>query len=74
MIVVEVDPDVGDRIRFTAVQTGLPLETVANKAIRLGLDKLLGEPSKSRYRTIPRPMRLKPGFSYDDLDALSEDI
>jgi hypothetical protein len=74
MIVLELDPAVGDRIRCAAMRTGLPFETVANKALRLGINKLVGEPSELRYVTTPRPMGLKPGLFYESVDALWEDI
>jgi hypothetical protein len=66
--------EAAESICRAVIPTGLPFGTVANKAMRLGLDKLMGEHSEWRYLTIPRPMGLKPGLSYENVDALSEDI
>ena len=68
---LNLDPEVADCIRSVAIRTGLPFRTIASKAVRLGLDKLLVGPSEWPYRTIPRAMGLKPGFSYHDVEALA---
>lgn len=70
---LNLDPEVADRIRCAAIWTGLPFRTIASKAVRLGLNKLLVGPSERPYRTIPHAMGLKPGFSYHDVEALATD-
>lgn len=70
---LNLDPEVADRIRCAAIRTGLPFRTIASRAVRLGLDKLLVGSSERPYRTIPHAMGLKPGFSYHDVEALVAD-
>jgi len=70
---LNLDPEVAGRIRRAAIRTGLPFRTMASKAVRLGLIKLLEGPSARPYRTIPHAMGLRPGFSYHDVEALVAD-
>jgi hypothetical protein len=38
---------------------------------RVDLDEILAPPAAKSYRTKPRPMGLRPGFSYDNISELS---
>jgi hypothetical protein len=43
---------------------------VINAALRVGLDEILALPKAKPYRTKPRPMGLRRGFSYDNISEL----
>ena len=65
-----LDPDVAAKARNSAARLGRPFKEVINAALRVGLNEL-AKPSKSKpYRTIPRPMGLREGFSYDNIAEL----
>lgn len=70
---LNLDPELADRMLCAAARTGLPFRTIASKAVRVGLDKLLAGPSEQPYRTTPHAMGLRPGFSYNDVEALAAD-
>lgn len=65
-----LDPDVAAKARRATAQTGLPFKTVINQALRVGIEGVLVPPSARPYHTMPRPMGLKPGLSYDNIAEL----
>jgi hypothetical protein len=65
-----IDPDIAAKAKRAVQQTGLPFKTVINRALRLGLDEVLAPQASRAYRTDPKPMGLKPGFSYDNISEL----
>jgi hypothetical protein len=65
-----LDPDVALKARKGAAQLGKPFKEVINAALRVGLEQLLKPPAAKAYRTRPRPMGLRQGFSYDDIAEL----
>ncbi len=65
-----LDADVASKARKTAAKLGKPFKVVINAALRLGLDQLLQPPAARPYRTKPRPMGLRQGFSYDNVAEL----
>jgi hypothetical protein len=46
------------------------MKEVINAALRSGLEQVLNPPTAKPYRTTPRPMGLRQGFSYDDIAEL----
>lgn len=60
---VTLDPDVAARLHK-------PFREVINAALRVGLDKILDSPTAKPYRTKPRAMGLRQGFSYDNISEL----
>lgn len=65
-----LDPDVAAKAKKGAAKLGKPLKEVINAALRLGLEQVLKPPTTKPYRTIPRPLGLRRGFSYDDIGEL----
>jgi hypothetical protein len=65
-----LDPDVAAKVKRGAKQLNKPLKQVINAALRIGLDTVLNPPPAKPYRTVPRPLGLRQGFSYDDIAEL----
>lgn len=65
-----LDPDVAAKAKKGAAQLGKPFKEVVNEALRVGLDIILSPPRAKPYRTQPRPMGLREGFSYDNIADL----
>jgi hypothetical protein len=65
-----LDPDVAAKAKKGAARLGKPLKEVINAALRAGLDEILSPPRARPYRTKPRPMGLREGFSYDNISEL----
>jgi len=65
-----LDPDVAAKVKRGAKKLNKPIKEVINEALRFGLDSVLNPPPAKPYRTIPRPMGLREGFSYDDIAEL----
>lgn len=65
-----LDPDVAAKVKRGAQKLGKPLKEIINAALRLGIDPVLNPPASKPYRTEPRPMGLRQGFSYDNIAEL----
>lgn len=65
-----LDPDVAAKAKKSAARLGKPLKEVINAALRVGLDEILSPPAAKPYRTRPRPLGLRQGFSYDNISEL----
>ena len=65
-----LDPDVSARARKGAAKLGRPFKDVVNMALRVGLDAVLAPQPSKPYRTKPRPLGLREGFSYDSIADL----
>jgi mRNA-degrading endonuclease RelE of RelBE toxin-antitoxin system len=65
-----LDADVASKAKKGAAKLGKPYREVINAALRIGLDQLLKPPAAKPYRTHPRPMGLRRGFSYDNVAEL----
>ena len=65
-----LDPDVAAKASRAARKLGKPLKEVINAALRIGLDPVINPPAAKPYRTVPRPMGLRRGFSYDNIAEL----
>ncbi len=65
-----LDPDVSAKARRAAARQGRPFKHVVNSALRLGLDEMLKPAPARPYRTKPRPLGLREGFSYDNIAEL----
>lgn len=69
-----LDDDVDTRLRKTARDTGLPFKEVANRALRRGLLSLEGNASCEPFVVEARPMKARPGFDFDDVAGLLEQV
>ena len=65
-----LDPDVAAKARKAANKLGKPFKEVINAALRTGLEQVLNPPAAKLYRTKPRPLGLRRGFSYDNIAEL----
>jgi hypothetical protein len=65
-----LDPDVAAKAKKGAAQLGKPFKEVINAALRVGLEQILRPPAAKPYRTHPRPLGLRRGFSYDNIGEL----
>lgn len=65
-----LDPDVAAKAKRGAAMLRKPFKEVVNAALRAGLDEILSPPAARRYRTKPRPLGLRAGFSYDNISEL----
>jgi hypothetical protein len=65
-----LDPDIAAKARKGAAKLRKPFKEVINAALRVGLDEILAPPAAKPYRTKPRPMALRRGFSYDNISEL----
>ncbi|MCW5558544.1 MAG: DUF2191 domain-containing protein [Verrucomicrobiae bacterium] len=65
-----LDSDVAAKARKGAARLGKPFKEVINAALRIGLDQVLKPPAPKTYRTQPRPLGLRRGFSYDNIGEL----
>jgi hypothetical protein len=65
-----LDPDVAAKARKGAARLGKSFKEVVNMALRVGLDAVMAPPPAKPYRTNPRPLGLREGFSYDNVSEL----
>jgi hypothetical protein len=65
-----LDPDVAAKARKGAARLGKSFKEVVNMALRIGLDAVMEPPPSKPYRTQPRPLGLRQGFSYDNISEL----
>lgn len=65
-----LDPDVAAKAKKGAAQLGKAFKEVINAALRVGLEQILRPPAAKPYRTYPRPLGLRRGFSYDNIGEL----
>lgn len=67
---LNIDEDVLDKARAVAGQLRVPLKTVVNEALRVGLREVEKPAQQRRYRTKPRAMGLRKGYSLDNIQEL----
>ncbi len=65
-----LDPDVAAKARKGAAKLHRPFKDVINAALRAGLDEILSPPAARPYRTQPRKMGLRRGFTDDNISEL----
>lgn len=65
-----LDPDIAAKAKEGAARLRRPFKEVINAALRVGLDEILTPPAARPYRTKPRPLGLRRGFSYDNISEL----
>jgi hypothetical protein len=65
-----LDPDVAAKARQGAAKLNKPFKEVINSALRIGLEEVLNPKTTRPYRTKPRPLGLRRGFSYDNISEL----
>ena len=65
-----LDPDVAAKAKKGAAKLHRPFKQIINSALRIGLEEVLKPPKAKPYRTKPRPLGLRPGWSYDNVGEL----
>lgn len=65
-----LDPDIAAKAKKGAAKLHKPFKEVINAALRVGLDEILTPPAAKIYKTKPRPLGLRRGFSYDNISEL----
>jgi hypothetical protein len=65
-----LDPDVAAKAKLGAARLRKPFKEVINAALRVGLEEIMAPPAAKAYRTKPRPLGLRRGFSYDNISEL----
>jgi hypothetical protein len=73
-ITLTLDPDVAAKAKMAAAKRRKPFKDVINEALRIGLDEVLNPPAAKPYRTVGRPMGLRPGLNLDDIGELLAQI
>jgi hypothetical protein len=65
-----LDPDVAAKAKKGAAKLHRPFKQIINTALRIGLEEVLKPPKAKPYRTKPRPLGLRPGWTYDNVGEL----
>ncbi len=69
-----LDPDVDAKLRAEARRSGKPLKQVVNAYLRAGLNARRQKLPAKPYVVKARALGLKPGYSYDNVWGLIEEI
>ena len=69
-----LDDDIADSVRALAARLRCPMRDVINNALRAGLDQVGKQGMAKPYKTTPRPLGLRAGLSYDNIQELLEQI
>ncbi|MBN1315665.1 MAG: hypothetical protein JXA42_09365 [Anaerolineales bacterium] len=72
--IINLDNDVLERARAVSTKLGEPFETVINRALRIGLDRVEEPVECQPYKTKPQAMGLKPGRNLDNIQELLAQI
>jgi hypothetical protein len=69
-----LDDDVGAKLRAEARKSGEPFKQVVNRVLRTGLNARRQAASLPPFKVKARPLGLRPGFSFDKVSGLIEEI
>ena len=69
-----LDPDVDAKLRAEARRSGKPLKRLVNEYLRAGLNARRQKLPAKPYVVKARSLGLKPGYSYDNVWGLIEEI
>ncbi len=67
-----IDDDVAAKLRAEARRSGEPFKQTVNRVLRTGLHVRSVAVSAPPFKVRPRPLGLRPGFSYDKVGELIE--
>lgn len=70
---LNLDEDILDQARVLAEKEKKPFRLVLNEALRLGLEDW-GHSQKNSYVTHPHSMRIRRGFSLDNIGELLAEV
>jgi len=69
-----LDDDVAAKLRAESRRSGRPFKQVVNDFLRLGMHVRSQGASAPPFKVKARPLGLRPGFSYDNVWELIEQI
>ena len=69
-----LDDDLAAKLRAEARQSGKPFKQIVNERLRVGLSARSKAASVPPFKVKARPLGLRPGFSYDNVWELIEQI
>ncbi len=69
-----LDDDVAAKLRAEARRLGKPFKQIVNDSLRLGLNVRSKATPAPPFKVKARPLGLRPGFSYDNVWELIEQI
>ena len=69
-----LDDDVAAKLRAEARKSGEPFKQVVNRVLRTGLNFRMKAVPLPPFNVKARPLGLRPGFSYDKVSELIEQI
>jgi hypothetical protein len=69
-----LDDDVAAKLRAEARKSGAPFKQIVNDCLRVGLNTRSKTASAPPFKVKARPLGLRPGFSYDNVWELIEQI
>ena len=69
-----LDDDVAAKLRAEARKSGEPFKQVVNRVLRTGLNFRMKAAPLPPFNVKARPLGLRPGFSYDKVSELIEQI
>jgi hypothetical protein len=71
---ITLDDDVAAKLRAEARQSGAPFKQIVNECLRLGLSARGKAASLPPFKVKARPLGLRPGFNYDCVWKLIQEI
>ena len=71
---LNLDEDILDQARRLAEKEKKPFRLVLNEALRLGLEDWGQHSQKKPYVTHPHALKLRPGFSLDNIGELLAEV
>jgi len=69
-----LDDDVAAKLRAEARKSGEPFKQVVNRVLRTGLSVRVQAAHLPPFKVEARPLGLRPGFSFDKVTELIEQI
>ncbi|HXJ96183.1 MAG TPA: DUF2191 domain-containing protein [Terriglobia bacterium] len=69
-----LDDDVAAKLRAEARRSGEPFKQVVNRVIRIGLHSRQQAKSLPPFKIEPRPLGLRPGFDFDNIEELLDQV
>ena len=69
-----LDPDINAKLRTEARRSGKPFKRVVNECLRAALNTRSKARSVKPFVVKARPLGLRPGFSYDNIEELLDKI
>jgi hypothetical protein len=69
-----LDDDVANKLKAEARKSGEPFKQIVNRVLRAGLNVRSLATSAPPFKVKARPLGLRPGFSYDKVSELIEQI